>query len=63
MPAWISAGIVAGAVAGQQELQHEGRHVRALLDPVQQVLAKTLPSKVAFSFWSSSSRLHGSHTV
>ena len=31
--------IVAGAVAGQQEFQHEGGYVGAPLDPVQQILA------------------------
>ena len=34
--------IIAGAIAGEQELQHEGRDVRALLDPVQEVLAHDL---------------------
>ena len=34
--------VVAGAEAGEQELQHERRHVGALLDPVQQILADDL---------------------
>ena len=34
--------VVAGAVAGEQELQHKGGHIGALLDAVQQVLAHDL---------------------
>jgi hypothetical protein len=41
---------VAGAVAGQQKLQHEGGHVGALLDAVQQVLAHHLAVEVFQEF-------------
>ncbi|MCY1395939.1 hypothetical protein D9M71_108980 [compost metagenome] len=34
--------VIAGTVTGQEELQHESRHVGALLDPMQQILAHYL---------------------
>jgi hypothetical protein len=41
-------GVVGGAVAGEQEFEHEGRRVGALLDPLHQILAHdTRPGKMA----------------
>jgi len=43
--------VIARTVLGQQELQHEGRHVRALLNLLNQVLADNTSGEHCVQFF------------